>query len=159
MTSTMKQAEGPSVHRKLANPLVRMILASRLHRILDNSILVLHMTGRKTGRHYDIPVAYVDMDMTGELAIVTAARWRVNLRGKTEVDVTLRGAVHRMHVLLDEDPAAVAVRCQEIIDRIGWKRARRRLGVSLPGGGVPTAVELKDAAISYGWSVITLTPQ
>ena len=64
-----------------------------------------------------------------------------------------------MHALLEEDPASVAVSYQAMIDRIGWKKAQRQLGISLPGGRAPTALELKDAAHEYGWSVITLTPR
>jgi hypothetical protein len=64
-----------------------------------------------------------------------------------------------MHALLDEDPASVAVSYEAMIDRIGPKKARRQLGVMLPGGRAPTALELKDAAREYGWSVITLTPR
>jgi hypothetical protein len=64
-----------------------------------------------------------------------------------------------MHARLTEEPAAVAVSYQAVIDRIGWKKARRRLAISVAGGRVPTVVELKDAALLYGWSVITLTPR
>ena len=115
------------------------------------------VTGRKTGRRYDIPVGYVDME--GKLTVVTVARWRVNLRGGADVEVTLRGHLRPMHALLDEDPASVAVSYQAVINRIGWTKAQRQLGISLPGGRAPTLVELNDAAGEYGWSVITLTPR
>jgi hypothetical protein len=118
---------------------------------------VLHLTGRKTGRRYDIPVGYVDME--GKLAVVTIARWRANLRGGADVKVTLRGCLRPMHALLEEDPASVAVSYQAMINRIGWKKAQRQLGISLPDGRAPTVVELNDAAREYGWSVITLTPR
>ncbi|HEV2256402.1 MAG TPA: nitroreductase/quinone reductase family protein [Streptosporangiaceae bacterium] len=142
---------------KTANPLVRMLLGSPLHEVLDDSFLVLHLTGRKTGRRYDIPVGYADME--GKLTVVTVAGWRVNLRGGADVEVTLRGRLRPMHALLDEDPASVAVSCQAVIDRIGWKKAQRQLGISLPGGRAPTVLELRDAAREYDWSVITLTPR
>jgi len=73
--------------------------------------------------------------------------------------VTRHGRLRPMHALLDEDPASVAVSYQAMIDRIGLKKAQRQLGISLPGGRAPTALELKDAAREYGWSVITLTPR
>jgi len=97
--------------------------------------------------------------MEGEFTAITAARWRVNLRGGADVEVTLRGSLHPMRALLVEDPAAVAVSYQAMIGRIGWKKAQRRLGISVPGGRVPTVLELKDAALLYGWSVITLISQ
>jgi hypothetical protein len=157
MTSTVNRSVPPPALVKMGNPLVRMLLASPLHGVLDDSFLVLHLTGRKTGRRYDIPVGYVDME--GKLAVVTVARWRVNLRGGADVEVTLRGRRRPMQALLDEDPASVAVSYQAMIDRIGWKKAQRQLGISRPGGRAPALLELSDAAGEYGWSVITLTPR
>ena len=157
MTSTVKRAVPPPALVKMGNPLVRMLLGSPLHGVLGDSFLVLHLTGRKTGRRYDIPVGYVDME--GRLAVVTVARWRVNLRGGADVEVTRYGHRRPMHALLDEDPASVAVSYQAMIDRIGLTKAQRQLGISLPGGRAPTALELKDAAREYGWSFITLTPR
>src|SRR6516165_3129744 len=74
MTSTVKRSVPPRAMVKMGNPLVRMLLDSPLHEVLDDSFLVLHLTGRKTGRRYDIPVGYVDMG--GRLIVVTVARWR-----------------------------------------------------------------------------------
>jgi len=91
--------------------------------------------------------------------VVTVARWRVNLRGGADVEVTRHGCLRPMHALLDEDPASVAVSYRAMIDRIGPKKAQRQLGITLPGGRAPAALELKDAAREYGWSVITLTPR
>jgi hypothetical protein len=157
MTSTVKRSVPPLALVKMGNPLARMLLGSPLHGVLDDSILVLHLTGRKTGRRHDIPVGYVDMG--GTLTVVTVARWRVNLRGGADVEVTLRGRLRPMHALLDEDPASVAVSYQAMIDRIGWKKAQRQLGISLADGRAPTVLELQDAAREYGWSVISLTPR
>jgi hypothetical protein len=140
---------------KMGNPVVRMLLGSPLHGVLDGSFLVLHLTGRKTGRHYDIPVNYVDLD--GRLTVVTVARWRFNLRGGGDIEVTLHGCLRTMHALLDEDPASVAVTYQAMIGRMGWRKAQRQLGISIPGGRAPTLLELEEAARAYGWSVITLT--
>jgi len=155
MTSTVKRSVPPPTLVKMGNPLVRMLLGSPLHGVLGDSFLVLHLTGRKTGRRYDIPVGYVDME--GKLAVVTVSRWRVNLRGGADVEVTLRGRRRPMHALLEEDPAAVAVSYHAMIGRLGWTKAQRQLGILLPGGRAPTLLELSDAAGEYGWSVITLT--
>ncbi len=157
MTSIVKRSVPPPTLVKVGNPLVRMLLGSPLHGMLDDSFLVLHLTGRKTGRRYEIPVGYVDL--AGKLAVVTVARWRVNLRGGADVTVRLRGRLRPMNALLEEDPAAVAVSYQTMIDRMGWKKAQRQLGISVPGGRAPSVLELKDAADEYGWSVITLTPR
>ena len=156
MTATVKRSVPPPALVKMGNPLVRMLLGLPLHGVLDDSFLVLHLTGRQTGRRYHIPVGYVDME--GKLAVVTVAKWRVNLRGGADVEVTLRGRLRAAHARLEEDPAAVAVSYQAMIGRIGWTKAQRQLGIALPAGRAPTLAELNDAAREYGWSVITLTP-
>jgi hypothetical protein len=107
MASTVKRAVPSPTLVKMGNPLVRALLGSPLHGVLDGSFLVLHLTGRKTGRRYHIPVGYVDMG--GKLTVVTVARWRVNLRGGADLDVTLRGCTRPVHAVLEEDPASVAV--------------------------------------------------
>jgi hypothetical protein len=53
----------------------------------------------------------------------------------------------------------VAVSYQTVIDRLGWEKAHRHLGIVTPEGEPPTVLELKDAAREYGWAVITLTPR
>ena len=82
-----------TVQGRLGNPLVRMLLRSPLHRVLDGSFLVLHLTGRKTGRRYNIPVGYVDMD--GRFVMVTVARWRVNLRAARRTGAHGAGTARR----------------------------------------------------------------
>ena len=137
MTSSVQRPVPLPALVHLGNPMVRMILGSPLHGMLDDSLLVLHLTGRDTGRRYDIPVPYVDMDMDGEISIATVAPWRVNVRGGADVEVTLRGGLHPMRALLTEDPAAVAVSYQAMIDRIGWKKAQRRLPSRCPAAECP----------------------
>ena len=63
----------------LANPVVRALLRSPVHAVLDSALLVLHIVGRRTRRSYDLPVGYVDLD--GELLVVTQHAWRANVRG------------------------------------------------------------------------------
>jgi hypothetical protein len=154
MTSAIRRTVPPRVLVRLANPFVRLLLRSPAHGLLDPSVLLLHVTGRKTGRRYDIPVSYVDLD--GRLTIVTIATWRANIRGGADVEMTWLGRRRHMHAVLDEDPASVAIAYRRIIDRLGWPRASQHLGISAPGGA-PTVHELKEAASEYGWSVVRLT--
>jgi hypothetical protein len=155
MTSAVKLTVPPRGVTRMINPAVRLVLSSPLHELLDPAVVLLHVTGRKTGHRYDIPVGYAPID--GRLTVVTAAAWRVNLRGVAEVEVTLRGCRRRMHVMLEEEPAAVAVACQRVIDQLGWRQASRQLGISGSDGRQPTLLELKEAAAEYRWAVITLT--
>jgi hypothetical protein len=157
MTTTVKRAVPPTAMVRAFNPVARALLRSPAHGIFDSSVLILHVTGRRTGRTYDIPIGYTQIDP--ELVLVTIARWRVNLRGGADVEVTWRGRRRPMRAVLEEDPAAVAVAYQRVIGRLGWPAASRQLGISVSGDREPSAVELRDAATEYGWSVVTLQPR
>ncbi len=156
MTSVITHHVPPQRLVDLVNPLVRFALSSPLHAVLDPALLTLHLTGRATGRRYDIPVGYVDVD--GRLVVVTQHRWRVNLRGGGTVDVTHRGRRARMRAELDEDPVSVARTVSAVIDRIGWKAARTGLGLFVTAQRTPTLAELEEAVREYGLGTITLSP-
>jgi hypothetical protein len=155
MTSTITRNVPPAALVRAINPLARLLLRSPAHGLLDPTVLLLHVTGRKTGRSYDIPVGYASVD--DRLILVTVARWRVNLRGGADVEVTWRGRRRLMHALLDEDPASVAVVYDSVIEHLGWQKASRQLGIATPHGHRPTLLELRVAAQTYDWSVITLS--
>jgi hypothetical protein len=43
---------------RFVNPLVKWILRSPAHRLLSSHLLLISVTGRRSGRVYEIPVAY-----------------------------------------------------------------------------------------------------
>jgi hypothetical protein len=155
MTTTITRNVPPVVWVRAINPLARLLLRSPLHGLIDGTVLMLHVTGRKTGRRYDIPIGYTSLK--DRLILVTIARWRVNLRGGADVEVTRHGCRLPMHALLDEEPASVAVTYDSVIEQLGWEQAARQLGISTAHGRRPTLLELRVAAQTYGLSVITLT--
>ena len=104
MTTAVGRSIPPQRLINLVNPVVRAVLQSPLHRTLDSALVVLHIAGRKTGRRYDIPVSYVDID--GHLIVITQHTWRVNARG-ADVEVTYRGHRQMMRLVY---PAAAARR-------------------------------------------------
>src|SRR5690242_12763296 len=88
------------------NPLVRWLVRSPLHRLVDRSMVVLHVVGRRSGRVYDIPVGIVRVG--DHLIVTTQHRWRINLRGVQSIDVTVGGRRRRADVTIAERPANVA---------------------------------------------------
>lgn len=136
------------------NPLVRRLLRSRAHGWIDGAVLVLHITGRRSGRHYDIPVGY---HSHGSLSVFTDSPWRVNLRGGADIEVTLQGARTNMRAELEEDPVQVAKVYAERIEELGWQTAQRRLGIKIHVGRTPTHEELADMIRTTGMSIISLT--
>jgi hypothetical protein len=137
------------------NPLVRWLATSRFHGLVDGSLAVLHVTGRRTGRRYDIPVGYLRLG--DRLLVTTQHRWRTNLRGRTDLDVTLGGVRRTVHLRLDEDPQSVARTYRRVVDAYGWPEAARRLALSTGSGTAPSQDQLAAAAAAYGLGVLELT--
>lgn len=153
-TPAVERAQPPEVMVKFANPVMRRLLASPLHRAVSGSLLLLHLTGRRTGTSYDIPVGYHQLD--SGLAVFTSSGWKANVRGGAEVSVTMKGRRTGARAMLDEEPETVARAYEEVIGRLGWKPAQRRLGIVIHVERTPTRHELEQAARSSGLSVIRL---
>ena len=87
---------------------VRWLGASRFHRPLYGSLLVLHVTARRTGRHYDIPAGYVRL---GDRLLVTRSigggRTFAVVRASTR-RYAVCGVRRTARLRLDEDPASIA---------------------------------------------------
>ena len=156
MTTVVGRSIPPQRLINLVNPLVRAVLQSPLHGTLDSALLLLHITGRKTGRRYDIPMSYVGID-DRHLIVITQHTWRVNARGGADVEVTYRGHRQMMPGDLDEDPTSVTAALHRVIERIGWKAAQRRLGLKVHVGRTPSLRELEAAVREFKLASLTLT--
>ncbi|GAA4551150.1 nitroreductase/quinone reductase family protein [Pseudonocardia xishanensis] len=156
MSTTLTRTVPPQPMVDLVNPLVRGVLRSPLHGALDSALLILHVTGRRSGRRFDIPVGYIELD--GAHLVVTQHTWRANLRGGAEVEVTIRGARVAMHAEVDEDPVSVAAAFDRVVERFGWRAAGRMLGLTDHAGRRPTPAELEAAVREFDLALVTLTP-
>lgn len=140
----------------MVNRLIRWLLSARgRSRGVGKHLLLLHLTGRRSGRVLDIPVAYRHT-VDGRLLVLTSSPWRVNLRGRTEVQVTVRGIRRAAVAQLVEDPVTVAGVYRELIEELGHARAGRRLGIRITVDRVPTHAELVEAARRDGLSLVYL---
>jgi len=94
----------------IANPVLRLLLRSPLHRLMSGRLLLLSFRGRKTGKSYTIPVGYVEHN--GVLLLTAQSRWWKNLGQGAEVDVRLRGRTRRgrTEVVRDDDTLLEAFR-------------------------------------------------
>jgi hypothetical protein len=142
---------------RAANPVMRWLLASPAHAVASSQLLLLHFTGRRSGRRYTVPAGYHDLD--GVPSVLTNSGWRVNFRGGADIEVTLRGRRRPARATLVGDPASVAATYQAMIDRLGWKAAHRRLGIRSNVGRAPTRDELTEAVRSSGLSIVRLEPR
>jgi hypothetical protein len=78
---------------RVLNPMVRGLLRSPAHRLLSGRLLVITVTGRRTGRTHSFPVIY-RQEAEAIRIVVGGAQWKQwwrNLRGGAPVSLRLRG--------------------------------------------------------------------
>jgi deazaflavin-dependent oxidoreductase (nitroreductase family) len=145
---------GESRSQRLGNSVVRGILRSPLHRMLSGRLLVISVTGRKTGKRYRNPVGYVEHD--GAILIGTAGKWRRNLPANPEVTVLLRGKRRQAtaEVITDEE------RCTGLYRPILAKNPvhGKYAGIGIEPDGSPNPADL-HAALKRGIAVVRLNLQ
>ena len=122
----------PQLLFKLLNPLIRALLRSPVHHLVSARLLLLTVTGRRTGKRYTIPLGYAQVGRT--LYSGTEGRWATNLRSGAPVTVTLKG---------DRLPASAAV----IDDVDGMAAAYRTIYAASPGYARALA---RSTGVSFG---------
>jgi hypothetical protein len=157
MTDTSKpavqQALAPAAMVRVVNPVLRWILGSPAHRIASRGLMVLHVTGRRSGRVYDVPVGRHELD--GQLLTFGGGAWGVNLRGGADLEVTLDGRRRRAHAVLEEDPERVAEIFERLLRGLGPKRANR-VGLKVNVDRMPTLDEMRVGTAGRAIVLITL---
>jgi deazaflavin-dependent oxidoreductase (nitroreductase family) len=100
---------------RLGNPFMAFILRSPLHGLLSQNMLLITVTGRKSGQAYTTPVGYVRV---GDALLIVSApdrTWWKNLRGGAPVIVRLQGRDWRGHGIVVEDRSGVAENLIELL--------------------------------------------
>jgi len=65
----------PKIALRFANPVLKAVLRSPLHRLLSRKLMLLTVTGRKSGRRYTLPVGrYQSPD--GTFVLSAGGNWR-----------------------------------------------------------------------------------
>jgi len=88
------------------------LLRSPFHRLVSRNMIVLHVNGVMSGRQYDIPVNYIQVE-TGESRrlLVTSQRdrtWWRNVRDRVEIGLTFQGQAMRAKAHVEESEDGVA---------------------------------------------------
>lgn len=107
------------------NPVMTAFLRSPLHGLVSDSLLLITVTGRKSGREYATPVGYEEVDGTLYVTSQTDRVWWTNLRGGADVSVRLRGEERTGHAEVIEDNRAVAEYVERFVERNGLEDAGR----------------------------------
>lgn len=146
----------PKAPYQVVNRVMRWLLSSpQRSKRMGEHLLLLHLTGRTSGRALEVPVAYRPT-ADGRLLVLTNSRWRVNLRGRPDVEVTLRGSRLPAVAELVEGPDVVASVYARLIDEVGHKKAGRRMGIRINVDRAPTHHELVEAARRDGLCLVYL---
>src|SRR5438034_1442025 len=103
----VEDARPPKAVLRLVNPIVVALLRSPLHRLASKNLMLLTVTGRKSGRAYTLPIGR-HQQPDGTFVLSAGGNWRHNLRGGADVRVTLDGRERTAHATLEEDPTRTA---------------------------------------------------
>ena len=97
-------------HTLALQPLINRIIRGFLRtpllcRIVGKRLIIVYVVGRKSGRHYTVPIAYARHD--GILLIGTPFAWARNLRSGQPIDIRLSGKRRPADVQVLTDEAGV----------------------------------------------------
>lgn len=87
------------------NPIIRLVLGSRAHRMMSGRLMLLSFTGRRTGRLYTTPVSYV-REGTNLLVPGGGAWWKNLTSGNARV--RLEGTWHAVTPEVIREPMALS---------------------------------------------------
>ena len=95
--------------QKVANAIVSTLLRTPgVSSGIGKKLVVINVTGRKTGKQYSVPVAYTRQE--GKLLVGTQFAWARNMRSGEPVEIILQGK-HRqadVQVISDEEGVVAA---------------------------------------------------
>lgn len=100
------------------NDFMSWVLRSPFHGLLSNGMMLITVTGCKTGKKYTTPVGYYEEG--GYLWVITSRdrTWWKNLRDGAEVDLLLRRKPVKAFAEIDLDEKAVETRIYEYLRHV-----------------------------------------
>jgi deazaflavin-dependent oxidoreductase (nitroreductase family) len=111
---------------RVGNPVVRALLRSPLHGLLSRNVMLMTVTGRRSGRRFTLPVQYARRDEAVYVLSWPDRRWWRNLVGGAPVTLRLGGqtVVGAGDVLTGDDAeAAKAAFAGTALDRATRSRS------------------------------------
>jgi deazaflavin-dependent oxidoreductase (nitroreductase family) len=147
----VQDARPPKPVIRLMNMVITAVLRSPLHRLLDRHLVLLTVTGRKTGRSYTFPVGRHEAP-DGTFVLSAGGAWRHNVRGGADVALTVDGRRRSGHAVLEEDPDRAAEAFATILRAAG----PRALGVKVNVQHPVTPADVKPVLANRGVAYLQL---
>ena len=126
------------------NPFMTFVLRSPLHGLLDKGVLLITVTGRKSGRAITTPVNYLREDGTLWITSLRERTWWRNLRGGAPVTVHLQGRDLKGTGQAIADDEGVAAGLAHYLERA--PQNAKYYGVALSPEGKPKGEDIARAA-------------
>jgi hypothetical protein len=146
----------PDAALRVLNPIMKLLLRTPLMGGARNQLMVVGYTGRKSGRHYSIPLSAHLIDNI--LYALTGASWKHNFRDGAPAQVLYDGKTTTMRGELITDQALVADLYSRCAESYGVKRAERAMGLKFSGGQMPSRDEFAEAVNQLHLAAIRFTP-
>ena len=126
------------------NPMMIWLLKSPLHGMISKGVMLVTVTGRKSGRAISTPTNYLRDGNTLWVISWRERTWWRNLRGGANVRVLLagKGLEGRGEVIEDEEKVAQSL--FEYYRRV--PKVARYVGIGLDAAGLPLSVDCEHAA-------------
>ncbi len=153
--ATVKTGTPPKALMQVVNRIIGPLLRSPLHGLISGSLMLLTMTGRKSGRRITTPVSYLP-DGEGRLILFTFSPWWKNLQGGAPVTLRIQGHDVAAVATPDSDPDLVAGEISRFLPIVGLQNARK-LGLSVDPQHPPTPAEIRAIAANRVVIHLTLT--
>lgn len=143
---------------RLFNPLLTLLLRTPLLGAARNRFMTVSFTGRKTGRHFSVPLSAHLLDDVLYSLTGGNAKWKYNFRGGHEAHVLFDGKTTTMRGELIEDQALITGFYTRVTESYGPKRAARSMGLAFRNNEVPTRDDFSEAIDRLGLRAIRFTP-
>ena len=148
----VEDSRPPNGILRFVNPVVMAILRSkRLHRLASKNLILLTVTGRKSGRSYSMPVTRHEQP-DGTLVVSAAGAWRHNLQDGIEVRVTLDGEERPAHVSVEQDSERATAVFRGLLEHTN----ARAVGVKVNVKHAPTLDEIRPVLAQRVIAYLTL---
>jgi hypothetical protein len=146
----------PDAVLRVVNPMMKLLLRTPLMGGARNQLMVVGFTGRKSGRHYSIPLSAHLIDDI--LYALTGAPWKHNFRDGAPAQVLHDGKTTTMRGELIADQALVADLYSRCAESYGAKRAPSAMGLKFADGRIPSRDEFAEAVNQHHLAAVRFTP-
>ncbi len=125
------------------NDFMAWVLRSPFHGVLSNGMMLITITGRKTGKAYTTPVGYYLQDEYLWVLTSRERKWWRNLQGGAKVQLLLRRKPVTGMADIELDEESVAVRMVEYLRHM--PQAAKPMGICMENK-VPNAADIARVA-------------